>query len=249
MLFLNYTPDLNDTEKEICRFISRNSEQVSYMTIRELADNLHVSHSSIWRFCKKFDCDGYSEFKFSLKKYLNEKNREQNKGKVDIDESILINFLKRTTEDYINDKIYKAASLLEDKEIVIFLGEGTSKIVAEYGSIYFSSMYNLSLTISHPLLTPTSKLNKETAKKVAVIALTVSGESEKVVSNLNFFMEIGATILSISNSEKNTVADLSDVNIPYYIAEEKKQTADITSQVPALFLLEKLAKVLSNFGA
>lgn len=244
MLFLDYTPDLNETEKDIFRYISRNIEKVCYMTIRELADELHMSQSSIWRFCQKFDCQGYSDFKFSLKQYY-ERHKESG-HKIDVDESTLINFLKRTTEEEIEEKISVAASLLADKEFVIFLGEGTSRIIAEYGAIYFSSMYNLSLSISHPLLHPISKVSSLTAKKVCVIALSVSGQTDKVINNLNYFSELGASIISITNSEKNPIADISDVNIPYYISIEKNQTADITSQVPALFLIEKLAKTVSN---
>ncbi|MFR8961359.1 MAG: MurR/RpiR family transcriptional regulator, partial [Enterococcus faecalis] len=47
-------------------------------------------------------------------------------------------------------------------------------------------------------------------------------------------------------SEKSTIAQLSTVTIPYYITTEKSSIADVTSQLPALFLIEKLAKTVST---
>ena len=46
----------NDLELVIYNYIMKNSSQVQYMTIRELADAVHVSTSSIMRFCKKAGC-------------------------------------------------------------------------------------------------------------------------------------------------------------------------------------------------
>ena len=41
----------NDLELVIYNYIMKNSSLVQYMTIRELADAVHVSTSSIMRFC------------------------------------------------------------------------------------------------------------------------------------------------------------------------------------------------------
>lgn len=51
---------LNDLELVFYRYIIKNTEKVIYMRIRELADEAHVSTTTILRFCKKFDCNGYS---------------------------------------------------------------------------------------------------------------------------------------------------------------------------------------------
>ena len=58
---------LNDLELSLYRYIMKNSEKVIYMRIRELADEAHVSTTTILRFCKKVNCQGYSEFKVKLK--------------------------------------------------------------------------------------------------------------------------------------------------------------------------------------
>ena len=67
-----------------------NRKKVMYMRIRELADEAHVSTTTILRFCKKLKCEGFSEFKVRFKMYIEEENIK----KVSDDASEIVNFLK-----------------------------------------------------------------------------------------------------------------------------------------------------------
>jgi len=121
---------LNDLELLLYRYIMKNSEKVIYMRIRELADQAHVSTTTILRFCKKVNCDGYSEFKVKLKMHI-EKNEN-------------------------------------------------------------------------------------------------------------------STIVSITNSENCTISKISDLNISYYVQQEKIGISDITTQIPVLYMIESIGKRLHN---
>jgi DNA-binding MurR/RpiR family transcriptional regulator len=160
------------------------------------------------------------------------------------DETVLINFFKRSLEEAIDSKIKQAASVLAEKELIIFLGNATSKSIAEFGALHFTSFVCLANHVPFPYLHPTIELSKEFAEKIAVIVLSVSGESKRVVNNLKRFLENGVTTISITNSEKSPVAMMSDINISYYISKEQNKGADLTSQIPALFIIEKLAKLV-----
>ncbi len=48
------------------------------MKIRELAEEVHVSTTTILRFCKKVGCEGYSEFRLKLKQEVSSKETEEN---------------------------------------------------------------------------------------------------------------------------------------------------------------------------
>ena len=43
---------LNDLERMVYEYVVKDPEKVKYMRIRELADEVHVSTSTILRFCK-----------------------------------------------------------------------------------------------------------------------------------------------------------------------------------------------------
>lgn len=61
---------LNDTEMQVYNTVIKSGDKVMYMTIRELADAAGVSTTSVLRFCRKMQCDGYSEFRIRFKLYL-----------------------------------------------------------------------------------------------------------------------------------------------------------------------------------
>ena len=65
---------LNNLELSLYEYIMKNNKKVIYMRIRELADEAHVSTTTILRFCKKLNCEGFSEFKVKFKMYIEENN-------------------------------------------------------------------------------------------------------------------------------------------------------------------------------
>ena len=56
----------NETDICIYKYIVSNIDKVRYMTIRELAKAIHISTSTILRFCNKNNFEGYSDFKEAL---------------------------------------------------------------------------------------------------------------------------------------------------------------------------------------
>lgn len=240
MLFLKYTPELSNIDLEIYKYVATHIDQVVYMRIRDLAKNTHSSTASVLRFCKKFECEGFSEFKIKLQLY--KESLKDDHPIHAVDESAFINFIHRTSESNFQETLRAAAQLLAQKELVIFIGSGSSNIIAEYGVLYFSSIFSMAFRIEDPANHPIDFFSKSLAEKVCVIALSVSGETKNIVNYLNQFLANRSTIISITNSSNSTISKLSDVNLAYYISTEKNGDADLTSQVPALYTIEYLAK-------
>ncbi|MBP1968572.1 DNA-binding MurR/RpiR family transcriptional regulator [Virgibacillus natechei] len=230
----------NELETSLYNYISQNSEKVAYMRIRELADETHVSTATILRFCRKVDCEGFSEFKVKLKMHV-----EENKKTV-LKESqhSVMEFFDRTLKGDIEENIREAARLVNKADSVIFIGIGSSGILAEYGARYFSSLGKFSMYIKDPLFPIHSKVRYNSA----TIALSVSGESNFTVTHLNQIKQEGSKIISITNNKHSTVAKISDINIPYYVTEEWFENANITTQVPVIYILEALAREIYKLG-
>lgn len=68
---------LNNLEMMVYNYVIKNRDKVMYMTIRELADAVGVSTTTILRFCRKLNCDGYSEFRVRFKLYLSRTSRSR----------------------------------------------------------------------------------------------------------------------------------------------------------------------------
>lgn len=230
---------LNDLEKEVYCYILKNHDKVKYMKIRDLAQESHVSTSTVLRFCRKMGCNGYAEFKVKLKQYF---SPEKNLPVTD-DISEVIDFLKKTSSEEFEEKLEKLSKVVLDANRVIFVGSGMSGITAKYGARYFSSMGKFSLYIDEPHY-PTESHFFENA---LVIVFSVSGESHDTIGHVTRFKEQNCQILSVTNTENCTVAKLSDYNIAYYVTYLRLKVYDITTQIPAISIVERLGKKLYRY--
>lgn len=244
MLFLDYTPELTNTELSIYHYITRNIDVAQHLTIRELADLNFVSTTTILRFCNKFECNGYAEFKARLRNHMNQSKETQF---YDLDETALVSFISNTNSEFFNEKLKGAVQLILESDFVVFLGLGTSNMTAEYGASYFRALHTLAFNMDFLLENPEHRSQSESyIENACIIALSVNGENTKIINNVSQFKRHQVPIISITNSAKCTLSSLSDINIPYYISNEKILTADITSQIPAIFIIEKLAKEVAS---
>ena len=243
MLFLNTSPQLSDTDIMIYKYIMENADKVIYMRVRDLADQTHSSSASILRFCRKFECSGFPEFKTRLKLYL---KKQKNTKLQTIDEESLIHFFEQSVESTFTKKINQVVDLLETKEFVVFLGMGSSNIIASYGALYFSSIFTFAIRIEDPSNYPIEFLTNQIADKICLIVLSVSGETKEIIDYMKHLNFSATTIVSITNNSNSTIAKLSTLNIPYYMQAEKYRNFDVTTQVPALYTIERIAKEINN---
>jgi DNA-binding MurR/RpiR family transcriptional regulator len=231
----------NPLEVSLYNYISQNREKVVYMRIRELADETHVSTATILRFCRKLNCEGFSEFKVKLKMLL----KEETASHIKSSQESAAEFLERALKGDLDENIKEAAKLVAEADSVIFIGIGSSGILAEYGARYFSSLGAFSLYIKDPHFPIHSKWRKNSI----VIALSVSGETPFTVAHLNQLKQEGSKIISITNNRATTVAKISDLNIAYYVSEEFMGESNITTQVPAVYILESIAREIHRIGS
>ena len=229
---------LNNSELSLYEYIMKNNKKVIYMRIRELADEAHVSTTTILRFCKKLNCEGFSEFKVKFKMYIEENNIK----KVSDDTSEIINFLKNIEESDLDRRLDKLCEMVKMANTIIFLGIGSSGILCKYAARYFSAIGKFAFHIDDPFYPKNFKCHGE----CLVIALSVSGETDNTIENIVRLKEEGFSVASITNSENCTIAKMSDLNLPYYVQQVKVNYSDITTQLPVLYMIERIGKKLYN---
>lgn len=86
---------LNNLEMMVYNYVIKNRDKVMYMTIRELADAAGVSTTTILRFCRKLNCEGYSEFRVRFKLYLEQNEPQQ----ANFGSSEIISFFKSVNNE------------------------------------------------------------------------------------------------------------------------------------------------------
>ena len=225
----------NDTEIMLYKYMISNAEKIPYMTIRELAADVNVSTSTIIRLCNKIDCESYNDFKEQFSKYIKERT-DITPG---FDLQQLLHYFQGTTTCVFEKRIQEGAKLIQEAEMVIFIGLGSSGALARYGARYFSNFGKFSVGLEDALY----PLIETTYPKTSVIALSVSGETTGVIDTIRKFQTHGCNILSITNNPNSTIAKISDWNISYCLDTQTVNGGfNATSQVPVLFLIEALAR-------
>lgn len=230
----------NELDMAIYHYVSQNRDKVAYMRIRELAEETHVSTTTILRFCKKVGCDGFSEFKTKLKL-----DQEQKQQSIKSRHHPVIEFFERNFTSEQEQLIREAAELVKAADHIIFIGNGSSGILAEYGARYFSGVGKFSLYIkdaSYPI-------HSNIQTNSVTIALSVSGESHATINQLNELKQKGSKVIGITNNKQTTIGMMSDINITYYLTEEFYQYTNITSQVPVVFIIESIARQIHHLNS
>ncbi|WP_236712715.1 MurR/RpiR family transcriptional regulator [Peribacillus muralis] len=62
------------TEEELAKYILQHPEEVSQLTISQIAKKLHISAATITRFCQKLAFSVFNEFKHELKRFVDLQN-------------------------------------------------------------------------------------------------------------------------------------------------------------------------------
>lgn len=225
----------NETDIRIYKYMVSNLEKIQYMTIRELAEELQVSTSTILRFCNKNDFVGYAEFKEALKKeILLQKSTPPSE---DLQE--LSDFFERTNSNAFEEKLSAAVQMLRNSDMIIFIGMGSSGTLAKYGARYFSNLGHFAVGLEDALY----PIEFFQWKNTAVLAISESGETSRLMEAIHQFKHKNCKILSITNSSLSTLAKLSDWNFSYHLKPQRINGGyNGTTQVPALFVMEALAK-------
>lgn len=229
----------NNLEMLVYSYIMEHKTEIQYMTIRELAEAVHVSTSTVIRFCKKAGCEGYSEFRVQFKMYLKQEKENQRKLTADNNLDELTNFFRTVSSTKYQEVLAGAAEMIRNAKQVIFIGIGTSGILGKYGARYFSNLGRYSQHIEDPYYPIVTDL-----EDTLVIALSESGETQEVVKLAGRFMNHGCRLLCITNGAGCTLGKMADLCLTYYVQEVMvREEYNITTQVPVLYLLEVLGRM------
>lgn len=230
---------LNNLEMMVYNFVVKNRDKVMYMTIRELADAAGVSTTTVLRFCRKLNCEGYSEFRVRFKLYLEQNEPQQ----ANFGASEIISFFRSVNNDEFDALLEEAVDIILESERIIFVGAGTSGALAKYGARFFSNVGKFSNHIDDPYFPVTNDM----AKNALAIVLSVSGETEEILRFASQFSLHRCKVLSVTGHENSSLAKLADFNLSWHVPQTRiAGVYDITTQIPVIYILETLGRKLAK---
>lgn len=228
------------SEGDLAKYIIQNPDEVSQLSISQIAKKIHISPATITRFCQKISFSGFNEFKHELKRYIDLRNKPVTNSDIkEIDyfaklyqnhlDIIETTFRKMTYFD-----IQQVVSLLNDAKKVHVYGIGNSGIAAqEFKWKFFRIGVNVeSITDPHQAVMDASL----STERSLVIGISVSGKTKEILDAIKVAKSQGATIVGITGEKDSELALLSDLTLLVMSKNNMHMGQNISPTLP-LFLL------------
>jgi len=245
---------LLDSEKKIAKYILNHQRSIADMTISELAQNSGVSDASVSRFCKKIGVKGFHQLKIGLAmEIVDLYGEEPVSNDISIDniaqslQNILANKIEELKEtvnmidpavlDHVLNDIVKA-------RCVQVIAVGNTIPVAIDAAFKFNELGipTVAGTIWETQLAYTYTLSENDV----LIAISNSGESNKVYEAVKIAKNNGAKTLGITNNPRSAVGQEVDYHITTATREKLFLDEFCFSRVSATTVIEILFLFLTR---
>ena len=234
-------PDLSkltNKEREAYQFLNTHQQLISYMSLRDIAKQTHISTATILRLITKMGYKSFQEYKFSLK--------QDESVDLSYDLTEIIKALKHLEDDYYEEKLYEIAGLLKETNAVIFHGIGGSAPIAAYGARKLAETGLFSFSSSDPFF-----INASMVKQRADIFLSISGNTKEILDLATLVSkdnESGQFSIAITANLSSDLAKLCDWTIAYPLTIKRDQQFISTSQLVTVAIIEKLTYLIKTLS-
>lgn len=206
---------LFDAEKKIAKIILNNPKEVVDMTVSELAEISDVSIASVSRFCRKVGLKGFAQLKISLAQELVDTHKSgEISNDISVDnipqslQNILANKiteLKQTVNLINTDEFREILEGIKDASRVQVIAVGNTIPVAIDASFKFNELGipTTAGTIWETQLSYSFTLGKGDV----LIAISNSGESDKVLEAVKIANNNKAMTIGITNSPHSAIGE------------------------------------------
>jgi DNA-binding MurR/RpiR family transcriptional regulator len=232
------------SESELAKYIIENPDEISQLSINQIAKKIHISPATITRFCQKISFSGFNEFKHELKRYIDLRNKPTAASDIkEIDyfsnlyqnhlEIIETTFRKMTYFD-----IQQAVSLLTDAKKVHVYGIGNSGIAAqEFKWKFFRIGIQVeSITDPHQAVMDAALSTGSSL----VIGISVSGKTKEVIDAIKIAKRQGASVLAITSDKTSELSQLADLSLLVMSKSSMHMGQNISPTLPLFLLFDLL---------
>lgn len=244
-----YKQDATSGEKEVLRYILKNTREVVEMDIHTLAKRGFCSAATIVRICKKNGFTGYRALKMALLNDLNYSDEFMQshlvpKEKDDI-RSIISNVLNENIQAIQNTyslldlaELNSVVQCLQDAPYVYLFGIGASYLVARDLNFKLERVGKRSILYEdHHMQLVAS--NNVSPKDLAII-ISYSGMTQEILEIAKNIRDNGGKILSITQYGANRLMQLSNFTLYVPKIEAPLRTSASSSRISQLNIVDIL---------
>ncbi len=243
---------LTKTEKKIADYVSKNVNQVLFMSITELADACKVADASVYRFCRTIGVKGYQEFKMKLSLSMastDEGTEKENKNPKTPDsarkmlDDILeshISVLKETHLLLKWDEIERVVGMMEKAKNIYFFGIGDSLLTALEARNKFLRITKKVHCVDDPHMQ--AMIASMTTQDDLVFLISYSGATKDIVYISDILSGVGAKVVAITRFLKSPLTSHVDAVLLCGSNEGPLEGGSLGAKLSQLYIVDILFK-------
>ena len=247
---------LTAAELKIANYVIESPQEVTGLTVHQLAEKCGVASSAVIRFCKTIGLQGFSELKIELARELGSKREEQKNTVPAVEhESGMSNVVRKvfkagvdtlqdTMEKLDYSKVEEMSQMLLNAKRIFLFGLGTSSTVVLDAQYRLSQLGLWATACTDILLMGVTGANMEEGD--VVLAISHSGRTKAVVDAVRLAKKKGATILTITSFMDSYLYKESDVAVTVFADEETYPVEAVSARVAHICLVDSLAMLLAT---
>ena len=232
------------SESELAKYIIGNPDEISQLSINQIAKKIHISPATITRFCQKISFSGFNEFKHELKRYIDLRNKPAASSdikEIDYFSNLYQNHLEIIETTFRNMTyfdIQQAITLLTEAERVHVYGIGNSGIAAqEFKWKFFRIGIQVeSITDPHQAVMDAALSSGSSL----VIGVSVSGKTKEVIDAVKIAKQQGASVLAITSDKSSELSQLADLSLLVMSKSSMHMGQNISPTLPLFLLFDLL---------
>ena len=238
---------LSKKEQRIADYILKQPEQIIHHTINQVADDLEVAESTVFRFCQRVGFKGYQALKIALASDVVAPLQDIHEDITETDTALEIaekifstngKTIESTRQILDGASLEKTVELFLGARRIEFFGSGGSAVVAldAYHKFVRSGLQVSAMLESHMQLMSASQL---TAEDVAVV-ISHSGASKETLDIAKLLKEKGVPTIAITNYAKSPLSKIADVSLFTVSQETAFRSEALASRIAELSLIDAL---------
>lgn len=227
---------LNETEAYVYNYVVKNTKKVLNESIRELANDTHVSTATVMRFCKKMGCEGFTELKYRLKEHVEVQETKEEYVNDQFDSFVE----KVRSSDYL-ESIHRAATIIKQSDSILTLGIGTNSDFAKYTSRLLSYVGYYCYGVDGAAY-PVQRVAE--GHQGVIIAFYEELQRKLLFEEIYRYKNKNYMIIMLTNTNMGSMEHVCDEVI--HISDGSVMLGKIHSGIPMLYAIEKLAYELTK---
>ena len=241
---------LTKVEKKVADYVLQNPRQVLFMSITDLADACQVGETSVYRFCRTMNLQGYQEFKMQLSLGMSEQDeewapREDNqsleKTLKESAERLLQKHAEALEETYrlLNQESFEGfLERMEKARRIFFFGISDSQLIAQEAGNKFMSISGKAYSIADPHMQAVTAASM--TEEDFLVFLSYSGATKDNIYTAKIARQAGAGIGCITRFRKSPLSAYCDVVLQSGSNEGPMEGGSVSAKIGQMYLIDLL---------